>query len=195
MDSSGIVSSLAASDRSSRLRLAAALAAALGLVARPVAADDGAVPRARDVPSIFFIARSTNKNQVHYGVRVDEACNVLGDQPVYGYWRMLEKGGEIEALLGMEMPAYGLDDKQVIERHASTTTIRIKLRAFPERLLVITVAKGQRGCQAFAMTPIAGREAHLSSIYVRLKWPFGIDYLLVRGATSDGQRVQELIQN
>jgi hypothetical protein len=147
------------------------------------------------VPSAFFIARSTNKNQVHYGVRVDEACNVVGEQPVYGYWRMFEKRGEIEPILSMEMPAYGLADKQLVERRAGSTSVHVKLRAFPDRPLVITVAKGERGCEGVATTPIAGKDARLHSIYVRLKWPFGIDYLLVRGVTQEGQHVQEVIQN
>ena len=168
---------------------------AFGLIGQPVVADDGVGPRARDVPSVFFIARSTNKNQVHYGVRVDGACNVVGAQPVYGYWRMLENRGQVEPILPMEIPAYGLDDTQQIERSAGTTVVRVKLRAFPDRPLLITVTQSDAGCEATATTPIAGTPAQLHSIYVRLKWPFGIDYVLVRGATKNGRRVEEVIQN
>jgi len=175
------------------LRLA--LAAALGLFTRPVAGDDFVGPRGRDVPSVFFIARSSNKNQVHYGVRVDEACNVVGVEPVYGYWRMFENRGEIEPILGIEKPAYGLQDAQQIERRIGATAVRVKLRAFPERPLVVSIAKSEHGCEASATISIAGQDALFRSIYVRLKWPFGVDYVLVRGVTKEGRRVEELIRN
>jgi hypothetical protein len=167
----------------------------LGLLARSVAGDDFVGPRGHDVPSVFFIARSSNKNQVHYGVRVDEACNVVGAEPVYGYWRMFENRGEIEPILGIEKPAYGLQNAQQIERRVGATAVRVKLRAFPERPLVVIVAKGEHGCAASAAISIAGKDAELHSIYVRLKWPFGVDYVLVRGATKEGQRVEELVRN
>jgi hypothetical protein len=179
----------------SRAPFLAALIVAFGLVGRRVAGDDGFGPRPRDIASVFYIARSTNKNQVHYGVRLDAACNVVGDKPIYGYWRMLQDHGELEPLLGMEMPAYGVDDQQQVQRGPSGTIIRFKLRAFPERPLVVTLAKTDRGCEAVATTGIAGMEAQLQLIYVKVKWPFGIDYVLVRGVTKDGRRVEESLQN
>jgi hypothetical protein len=179
--------------RISRTWFLVALVGAIGLVGRPVAGDDGAGPRRRDVPSVFYIARSSNKNQVHYGVRADGACSVVGERPVYGYWRMLQNRGEIEPILGIEMPAYGLDDEQRIEKSADVTIIRVKLRAFPDRAVSITLARTERGCEAFATTSIAGSEAQLHSIYVKVKWPFGVDYVLVRGATKEGRYVEETL--
>jgi hypothetical protein len=52
-----------------------------------------------DPTSVFIVAKNQNKNQVHYGVRLDPACSVVGAQPVYSYWRMLERGGEVEPIL------------------------------------------------------------------------------------------------
>lgn len=175
--------------------LAAALVSAAVLLGRGVAADDAFGPRPRDVTSMFFIARSTNKNQVHYGVRLDAACNVVGDRPVYGYWRMLQNRGEIEPILGMEQPAYGVDDRQEILRSSAMTTVRFKLRAFPKRALAVTISRTEAGCEALASTGIAGAEARLRSIYVKIKWPFGIDYVLVRGLTKEGRPVEEWLQN
>jgi hypothetical protein len=172
-----------------------ALVAAIGLVGRPVAADEGFGPRPYDVPSVFYIARSSNKNQVHYGVRVDAACNVVGERPVYAYWRMLENRGELEPILGIEGPAYGLDDQQAIQRGLGVTTVRVRLRAFPERPITVTVGKTERGCEAFATTGISGTDARLQSIYVKVKWPFGVDYVLVRGAAKDGRHLEEWVQN
>jgi hypothetical protein len=179
----------------SRTRLLVGLTAALGLVGRSVAADDAFAPRPSDVPSVFFIARSANKNQVHYGVRLDAACNPVGSQPVFGYWRMLERQDSIEPILPMEEPAYGLYDKQEIHKNPRSTTIRVALRSFRERPLVVSIVRGESGCEASATTTIAGTEALLHFIYVKIKWPFGVDHLLVRGTTRDGRRVEETIQN
>jgi hypothetical protein len=149
-----------------------------------------------DISSVFFIAKSQNRNQVHYGVKLDAECNPVGAQPVFGYWLMLESRGQTEPLLSMEGPAYGLDEVQEIQRGVDSTAIRVKLRAFPDRPLSIVVGRAAGRCHAFATTPIAGVPAKLHSIYVRLKWPFGIDSVLVRGSSSaDGRRVEEWVRD
>jgi hypothetical protein len=178
-----------------RNRFRHALVVALALVARSVAADEDFGPRPQDIPSVFFVARSTNRNQVHYGVRVDGACNVVGDEPVYAYWRMIEKRGEIEPLLNIEKPAYGIEDSQPIYRSVGATSVRVRLRAFPARSLVVTVVRNERGCAATATTTVAGADARLQSIYVRVKWPFGVDYVLLRGVTRNGLLVEERIRD
>src|SRR5690348_6852763 len=61
------------------------------------------------VSSVFYLAKSENKNQVHYAVRVDDRCRPVGAAPVYGYWRDLEVGPSATSrLLQHEQPAYGL---------------------------------------------------------------------------------------
>jgi hypothetical protein len=175
--------------------LTALLVVASLFAGRSVAGEDVFGPRPRDVASAFFIARSTNKNQVHYGVRLDPECEVVGDKPVFAYWRMLEKRGELEPVLGIEMPAYGLEDQQQIRKNAGGTIVRVKLRPFPDRALFVSVGKAGRGCSATTTTTVAGSDAYLQSIYVKIKWPFGVDYVLLRGITGDGRRVEERLQN
>jgi hypothetical protein len=161
------------------------------LIAHPVASESPP----HDLRSVFFIARSTNRNQVHYGLRVDGGCNPLGTEPVYGYWRMLEKQGEVEPILAMEMPAYGLRDAQLVEPRGTGKTIRVRLRAFPDRAVFVTVTKAESGCSAVATTTIDGAEARLSFVYVKLKWPFGIDYVLLRGTSLEGGPIEEVVRN
>jgi hypothetical protein len=62
------------------------------LLLATVAQASGVAVATRAVQSIFFIAKSENKNQVHYGIRLDEACSPAGDSPMFAYWRMLERG-------------------------------------------------------------------------------------------------------
>jgi len=156
---------------------------------------DPAVPRdLYDPTSVFLVAKSENKNQVHYGVKLDEACNVVGTNPLYGYWRMLEKKGEIEPILSREVRAYGLDPAQRIEKAGDATTIYARLNAIPDRLLRVTVVRTAGRCQAQATMSIAGTDAHLRLIYIRLAWPFGVDYVLLRGSRmADGHSVEEKI--
>ena len=171
-------------------------ASATLLLVTPASSDEGVAMRSDDVRSVFFIARSQNKNQVHYGVHLDARCDPVGPEPVFGYWRMLENRGEIEPMLGLEAPAYGLRDSQLIGRRADSATIEVRLRAFPERPLLITVRRLNGRCEASATTAIAGSEARLHWIYVKLRWPFGIGQVLVRGwANADGRPVEELIEN
>lgn len=157
-------------------------------------ADSPAARGAFDPTSVFIVAKSENKNQVHYGVRLDEACNVVGPSPLYGYWRMLEKKGEIEPILSREVRAYGLAPVQRIEKTGDATTIYARMNAIPDRQLRVTVARAGGRCEAQATFSIAGETAHLRLIYIRLSWPFGVDYILLRGSRmADGRLVEEKI--
>ena len=144
--------------------------------------------------SVFLVAKSENRNQVHYGVHVDQDCQVTGARPLYGYWRMLEKNGAIEPMLSREIRAYGIDPVQRIEKNGETTTIETRLNAIPDRLLRVTVARKDGACSAEASMVIAGGDARLRLIYVRIGWAFGVDYILLRGSRRpDGRTVEEKI--
>lgn len=174
---------------------AAFLTVALLMASRHATADDIVQFGPADVRSVFFIAKSQNRNQVHYGIRLDRECSPVGIRPVFAYWRMFENQGEPEPLLGTETPAYGLDDAQEIVNGPDTSHVRVRLRAFRDRPLVVTVTRRGAQCEAEASTTIAGANAKLDSLYVKLRWPFGVEYVLVRGSRSVGGRwVEERIQ-
>jgi hypothetical protein len=166
-----------------------------GTASRPVAADQLFTLAPADIPSVFFIAKSQNKNQVHYGIHVDRDCRPHGDAPVFAYWRMLEDHGHLEPLLDREVPAYGLCERQVVESAgADQTSIRVCLRALSDRPVVLNVGRTASGCQASASTTIAGTEARLHFVYARLAW-LGIDYLLFRGARYEsGLAIEEIVR-
>ena len=149
----------------------------------------------RDARSVFIVTKSENKNQVHYGVHLDALCKPIGSAPVFGYWRMLEGRGEIEPILPLEEAAYGVSDGQTIERGLDTTTIRMKLRAFSHRPLAIVVKRINGRCDAVATGKIAGTDARILSVHVKLRWPFGIEYLLVRGLDAEHRSIEEFVRN
>ena len=169
------------------MRIALAVALAFGSIG--VARSDGG----RIVGSAFFIAKSENKNQVHYGVRVDDACNPVGAEPVFAYWKMLEKGPlATEPLLSREVPAYGIADQRVVERGADGGRVTVRLRALGTHRIDITTQSRDGACVAVATTPIEGVPATLANVYAQLKWPFGVDYLLLQGrAVGDGRILRE----
>jgi hypothetical protein len=143
-----------------------------------------------DVPSVFYIGKSENKNQVHYALQLDERCAPRGAAPVFGYWRNLEKGpSDLSPLLGIEQPAYGIATQSV-----SGNTVRVTLRALPERPIAITARKEAGGCSAVASVRINGAEARLRDVWVKLAWPLGVDHLLVTGWNQSGQPVREMIK-
>jgi hypothetical protein len=139
---------------------------------------------------LFSIAKSENKNQVQYAVRVDGNCAPAGVAPVFAYWRMLEQGPtKTEALLSRELEAYGLSNQIVISRDPNAGQVNATLKALPSRPVTIETSRGNDGaCRALSTVPVDGTPAHLFNVYVRLKWD-GVDYLLLQGWSMDGSRV------
>jgi hypothetical protein len=190
-----------------RTCVASALAAIGMLAARPLLAAPEATPKqppvtavalpVAAVQSIFRIEKNENKNQVHYAVNVDAACRPIGQHPVYGYWRDLERGPTaVSPLLSHEQPAYGLGEPRFVHVAASGGEIRISLRGFPERPLTIDTFRIGNGCGARTLTSIQNQPALLSSIYVDIGFLFSVNYALVRGVRiSDGRPVQEKIHD
>ncbi|WP_223759727.1 DUF4833 domain-containing protein [Myxococcus sp. RHSTA-1-4] len=159
------------------------------------AAPAGSAMPARSADSAFFITRSTNKNQVHYGIQVDESCRPRGPQPVHAYWRMLEKGERhVEPLLGREGPAYGLADGQQVESTPSGWRVHVRLRAWPDRTIDVDVFRENGRCVARAWTRMDGQVAQIERIFVKAAWPSGVDYVLLSGTGADGRSAREVIR-
>ena len=71
--------------------------------------------QAAEISSGLVISKSSNKNQVHYAVQVDEACAPAGRSPVRPYWRMLERGGDAtEPLVESELRAFGVERQDIV---------------------------------------------------------------------------------
>jgi hypothetical protein len=170
---------------------AASLAVAAGsLIARVGSGEVG-----RDVPSVFLIAKSENRNQVHYGIHLDAACAPVGPDPVFAYWRMLEHGPlATEPLLPREVDAYGFAEQHVVDRGADGGRVAIRLRALPGRPIAIQTLSRDGRCEATATARIGGATALLRIVFAQLRWPFGVDHLVLSGRSlADGSAVEERI--
>jgi hypothetical protein len=150
---------------------------------------------ARDVPTVFLVAKSENKNQVHYGVHLDAACGPVGSVPVFAYWRMLEQGPlATEPLLRREVDAYGFAEQRVVERGADGGRVTLRLHALPGRPIAIQTRSRGGACEATATMVIGGTPASLHSVYAQLRWPFGVDHLVLSGRSlADGKAVEERV--
>jgi hypothetical protein len=165
--------------------LCSALAlAAGGARAQATAASERAQP-------LFSIAKSENKNQVQYAVRVDEHCAPVDASPIFAYWKMFEKGpSRTEPLLPQEIDAYGIASQQVSGRSDEGGSVRLVLRAVRGRPILVDTWRASSGeCQASAKVSIGGAPAYLYNVYAKLKWPLGVDYLLLQGWSLDRAHV------
>lgn len=167
----------------------------LGTLALSSAASAAGAPPA-ELPSVFFISKSENKNQVHYAVALDQNCVPAGAAPVRPYWRLLEEGPEVTApLLAREQRAYGLASQSVDRRWKSGGRISLVLEALPQRPLSIVTGKDATGaCTASVYTVIQSQPARLYAIHVVLTW-LGVDSLIIKGwARSDGHILRETLR-
>ncbi len=148
--------------------------------------------------SLFSITKSENKNQVVYALQVDAACRPVGDAPVHAYWRMLEKGpSSTEPLLAYEQLAYGMESQECELLADGTRLVRVRLRALPERTIVIRASRTDAACTATATATIASASASLDNVYALVR-PAVWDRIRSRcsgRALASGAAVRETLQH
>jgi hypothetical protein len=162
---------------------------ALSVVAAVAATNTASASAAPELElaNALVIAKSGNKNEVHYAVHVDEACAPVAPAPISAYWRMLERGPDVtEPLRSREETVLGVE-RQVVEAGAVRTT----LRAFPGRTLTFRTWRGADGrCASAVEMMVAGVPARLASVYVQQKL-FGVAYVQLTARTAEGVVVRE----
>jgi hypothetical protein len=167
----------------------------ISFAARPARAD-GVVFGPNDVRSVFYVSKSENQNQVHYGLRVDDQCRPMTKEPVFAYWRRLKKGVRVDdPLVGPGRSVYGASEAQDVRRTANGWRVRIFVRAAKKVPIEVHVRKAADGCRATAFAIIRGETARLSYAFLQLaRFGLGVKYLeLVGFRTRDGARVTQKI--
>jgi hypothetical protein len=168
--------------------LRALLAAALALVAGALPTQAHAA-QALELSSALVITKSSNRNQVNYGIQVDDACSPAGPSPVRPYWRMLERGPSvIEPLSDQEQHVLGVGHQDV-----SGHVVHLTLRGMPNRAITIETGRSADGqCASSAQMTIANVPVRLASVFVQQRL-FGVAYVLLSGWAGDGTLVQERV--
>lgn len=165
------------------MRLHVALAAALTTLTGSARASEVRFG-VNDVPTLFFIAKSDDRNRVDYGMRLDARCAPYGDEPVFPYWREFEPPPPVRTHpLGMfAKMGYGISTQRVVQRTATGGETTMKLKQVG-RVISITTSRAANGrCSAVVRTKIAKvQAADLISIFVKLAGPLSVSYIDVKG--------------
>lgn len=141
---------------------------------------------AHDVHSVFHVAKSENRNQVHYGIRLDASCRPLGERPVFAYWRRLRSGNVVLGPLDRwGNMFYGPSDEQTVSVGKGSSSVSLYIKALKRVRIRVAIEKAERGCRAAAFTTIADVPAKLSHAYIQL----GLIKLSVRYVDVVGFRV------
>lgn len=150
---------------------------------------------AQDVPTVFAIRKTNNRNRVDYGIRLDDRCRPRGDDPVVPYWRRLEQGPSVTAgLTTFQHIVYGVSHERVA-RTETGGRVRVRLRALPERTITIETEQVGDSCRAKALSTVDGTPARLVDILVVLDGPRDVNHVEVTGrAIDDGHFVRELLR-
>lgn len=176
--------------------LASWLASSLLLSAALVSAQGQAVPFGpHDVRSMFYVAKSENQNQIHYGARLDVACRPMGKRPVFAYWRRLRGTQRVDdPLVGLGTRFYGASEAQIVKAGVTGGSVDMFVNALPQVRIRVVIEKAQTGCRASAFTHINREPARLSHAYLQLARVriLGLKYVDVVGfRVRDGARVIE----
>lgn len=134
---------------------------------------------------LFLIARSKNRNVVHYSARLQDG-QLHPESPVEAHWQMLAEDGRREELSWAERKlAYGFSVSEL-----APESCRLQLVAFKNRSLSV-----ERQAQSFrAVVSIAGKRAVLERIFVQTHeggiLP-SVEYLELFGTALSGGAVNE----
>jgi len=146
-----------------------------------------------DVRSMFYVAKSENQNQVHYGLRLDADCRPQKKDPVFAYWRRLRKGVRYdEPLLPPGTRLYGASENQtVVPGPQSGGQVKMFVKALKRVPIEIQIEKVNGGCKTTSLVTLKGERVHLSYAYLQLgRLGLTVKYVDVIGyRVRDGAKV------
>jgi hypothetical protein len=150
-----------------------------------------------DIPTLFFINKSDDKNRVDYGIRLDADCVPSKKNAMFHYWREFENAPPVRTheLNLLDRFAYGIADQRLIGRTASGSEYYFRLKALRRELYVQTTKGPDGRCTALVSAALAGQErAEVLSAYVKLRRPMSVEYVEIHGKDrSTGQTLSERI--
>jgi Domain of unknown function (DUF4833) len=121
---------------------------------------------ASSLNSIFFISKSDNGNQVHYGVQTNADCSLKPSKPAYPYWKL--KSGQLEGLLSVEVPAFGIANQSVSSNEVVIELNGFKTRGISKPITIRSTRSKSQACQISAFTKINGEATRLLRVHIDL---------------------------
>lgn len=151
-----------------------------------------------DIETLFYIAKSDNRDRVDYGMRLDGMCRPVGEDAVFPYWRNLEHTPVTRHALGfLARMAYGVSYQETARTTSSGADHGLRLKQVDRTIWVTTSRAADGRCTALVRSNIGGVEnAELLSIYVKLGGPLSVDYVDVKGRDlATGQALFERMKH
>lgn len=71
-----------------------------------------------DVETVFFVTKSSDRNRVDYGIRLNGRCAPVSDTAVFLYWRDFEgaSAAQTHSLGWFDYIPYGLSEQRLVHR-------------------------------------------------------------------------------
>jgi hypothetical protein len=136
-----------------------------------------------DVPTVFFIAKSDDRNRVDYGIRLDATCSPVNDDALVLYWREFEKSPPVRThpLSFIDYLPYGVSDQRTLSRSATGGEYTLKLKQLARQIVVTTKKEADGKCSATARATISGQKALFLSVFAKLASAISVDYIDILG--------------
>jgi hypothetical protein len=155
---------------------------ALAAISTPAHAEDVRFG-VNDVPTVFFINKSNDKNRVDYGIRLDSNCAPVNGDAVFAYWRNFEDAPPVKMhfISFIERVPYGFAEQRTVKKGEAGGEQLIRLRQFDRPITIVSKRDGAR-CVAEAHATVANnKNGHLLSVFAKLAGPISVDYIDVHG--------------
>jgi hypothetical protein len=148
-----------------------------------------------DIPTLFVIGKSDDRNEVQYGIHLDKECVPIGSEPVYAYWRQLERGPNITEDLNMlDRTVYGIKEQKVLKRSPEESKVLMTLKATPERAVAVFTRRRDDKCVAESIAFINNAPARLERVFVHVAGFLKVDWIEIRGL-ANGKPVVERVKH
>jgi hypothetical protein len=170
-----------------------ALAAAVSLAPAVARASESRFGK-HDIQTLFAIGKNLDRNEVQYGIRLDQNCVPYGDAPVYAYWRQYEEGPTVTEDLNMlDRTVYGIKSQAVVKRSPDESKVLMTIKATDRTIAVVTHNRNGK-CVADPIALINGSPARLERVFVHVKSWLNVDWIEIKGS-ANGQTIVERIKH
>ncbi len=148
-----------------------------------------------DIPTTFYISKSSNRNRVDFALALDKGCIPRGSHPVFSYWRNLEEGpNKLSPLKDFEHKAYGIIEQKVVTQSKKNadqkkSVVQLKLRAISDRAITFEITQTKKGCTVEPSTLIEGKPARLDHVFAHVSGLLNasVDYIELHGIAANGK--------
>ena len=158
-------------------------------------ADDYNPFKPGDIRLLFVVKKNTNRNEVAYGIHLDKSCQPVGDEPIYPYWRQLERGPDaVDELTFLDRTVYGIGSQKILKKTPEESKVLMTLKATSDRGIAIITKMSEGKCVAKSITFINGLPGLLDNVFVHVAGVMSVDWIEIRG-TIDGKDAVERIKH